>query len=51
MNDALIEAFLCQQEMGNHVNNTFTSDAYKNIVIEMTKLVLGKPFNKQKIKN
>jgi len=51
MNDALIEALLCQQEMGNGVNNNFTSDAYKNIILEMREMFLDKVFGKKKIEN
>ena len=36
MNDNLIEAVLHQQEMENRVDNTFTSYAYRYIVVEMT---------------
>ena len=50
MDDALIEAFMQQHNMGKKVNRTFTTAAYENIVAEVNEK-LNKNLDKEKIKN
>ncbi|KAL4561033.1 hypothetical protein LXL04_033194 [Taraxacum kok-saghyz] len=50
MNSTFIEAMIEQQEAGNRINGTFTSQAYSNMVLEMsTKLNMN--FTKDQLKN
>ncbi|XVF18922.1 hypothetical protein REPUB_Repub11eG0065500 [Reevesia pubescens] len=50
MDDALVDAFLQQHNMGNRVNGTFTKLAYDNIVIEL-KEKFGRDIEKENVKN
>ena len=50
MDEALVDAFLHQQNSGNRVNGTFTPKAYDNIMKEL-KERLGMQIEKDKIKN
>ncbi|XVF23429.1 hypothetical protein REPUB_Repub13aG0037400 [Reevesia pubescens] len=50
MDDALVDAFLHQHNMGNRVNGTFTKHAYDNIVIDL-KEQFGRDIEKEKVKN
>ena len=45
MDDAFIQAMLKEQDKGNRVDGTFTSQAYTNMVDELSK-TLNKDFNK-----
>ncbi|GLU06097.1 hypothetical protein SLE2022_231580 [Rubroshorea leprosula] len=47
MNEALVDAFLHQHNLGNWVNGSFTTKAYENIVNEL-KEKLGKDVDKDK---
>ncbi|KAL4558679.1 hypothetical protein LXL04_036880 [Taraxacum kok-saghyz] len=50
MDSAFIEAMIEQQKAGNRINGTFTSQAYSNMVLEMsTKLNMN--FTKDQLKN
>ncbi|GLT34090.1 hypothetical protein SLA2020_086320 [Shorea laevis] len=50
MDEALMDAFLHQHNLGNRVNGSFTTKAYENIVNEL-KEKLGKEVDKDKVKN
>ena len=50
MDDAFIQAMLKEQDKGNRVDGTFTSQAYANMVDELSK-TLNKDFNKNHLKN
>ncbi|XP_039146886.1 uncharacterized protein LOC120284157 [Dioscorea cayenensis subsp. rotundata] len=51
MDDALIDAYLHQQAMGNRVGGTFTTHALDNIVNEMKDKFPDKPIDKEKLQN
>lgn len=50
MDDAFIQAMLKEQDKCNRVDGTFTSQAYTNMVDELSK-TLNKAFNKNDLKN
>ncbi|XP_061359903.1 uncharacterized protein At2g29880-like [Gastrolobium bilobum] len=50
MDDALIDAFLHQQNDGNKVSGSFTSKAYETIIKELQQK-FGRSFEKEKIKS
>ncbi|KAI9083242.1 hypothetical protein K1719_034774 [Acacia pycnantha] len=50
MDDALIESFTHELDMGHKVNGTFTPTAYANIIAHLTTLV-GFKVDKDKVKN
>ncbi|GLT75857.1 hypothetical protein SLA2020_475510 [Shorea laevis] len=50
MDEAFVDAFLHQHNLGNRVNGSFTTKAYKNIVNEL-KEKLEKNVDKDKVKN
>ncbi|KAJ9544779.1 hypothetical protein OSB04_024486 [Centaurea solstitialis] len=50
MDDAFIQAMLKEQDKGNRVDGTFTSEAYANMVDVLSK-TLNKDFNKKHLKN
>ena len=50
MDDALIDALLHQQHLGNRNGSVFTTHAYDNIVKELQEK-FEKPIDKQKVKN
>ncbi|KAJ9539206.1 hypothetical protein OSB04_031939 [Centaurea solstitialis] len=50
MDEAFIHAMLKEQDKGNRVDGTFTSQAYNNMVDELSK-TLNKPFNKNYLKH
>ncbi|GLT68042.1 hypothetical protein SLA2020_403050 [Shorea laevis] len=50
MDEALMDAFLHQYNLGNRVNGSFTTKAYEHIVNEL-KEKLRKDVNKDKVKN
>ncbi|KAI9126321.1 hypothetical protein K1719_002742 [Acacia pycnantha] len=50
MDDALVDAFLHQQNDGNRVSGTFTSKAYDTIIKELQEK-FGRPFEKEKVKS
>ncbi|KAI9087842.1 hypothetical protein K1719_030172 [Acacia pycnantha] len=50
MDDALIDSFTHELDMGNKVNGTFTPTAYGNIVAHLTKQ-FGFKVDKEKVKN
>ena len=50
MDDALIDAFLHQQNDGNRVGGTFISKAYDTIIKELGEK-FGCPFGKEKVKS
>ncbi|KAI9108531.1 hypothetical protein K1719_020415 [Acacia pycnantha] len=50
MDDALVDAFLHQQNDGNRVSGTFTSKAYDTIIKELQQK-FGRPFEKEKVKS
>ncbi|KAJ9552825.1 hypothetical protein OSB04_016870 [Centaurea solstitialis] len=50
MDDAFIQAMLKEQDKGNRVDGTFTSQAYANMVDGLSK-TLNKDFNKKHLKN
>ncbi|GKV35006.1 hypothetical protein SLEP1_g43328 [Rubroshorea leprosula] len=50
MDEALMDAFLHQHNLGNRVNGSFTTKAFENIVNEL-KEKLGKEVDKDKVKN
>ncbi|GLT26306.1 hypothetical protein SLA2020_013870 [Shorea laevis] len=50
MDEALMDAFLHQHNLGNRVNGSFTTKAYENVVNEL-KEKLGKDVDKDKVKN
>ncbi|WOL11798.1 hypothetical protein Cni_G20562 [Canna indica] len=50
MDDVLLDAFLHQYQIGNKVNGTFTTQAYKNILAEVN-LKLEKNLTKSNIQN
>ncbi|XP_039123465.1 uncharacterized protein LOC120260088 [Dioscorea cayenensis subsp. rotundata] len=51
MDDALIDAYLHQQTMGNRVGGTFTTHALENIVNEVRSKFLDKPIDKERAQN
>ncbi|KAH7688470.1 Myb/SANT-like domain-containing protein [Dioscorea alata] len=51
MDDALIDAYLHQQIMGNRVGGTFTTHALANIVNEVRSKFLDKPIDKERAQN
>ena len=50
MDDAFIQAMLKEQDIGNRVDGTFSSQTYSNMVDELSK-TLNKDFNKNHLKN
>ncbi|GAV88141.1 Myb_DNA-bind_3 domain-containing protein [Cephalotus follicularis] len=50
MDDALVDALLNQQNMGNRVDNVFTTAAYDNMVKELREKI-GVPVEKNHLKN
>ncbi|KAK6932187.1 Myb/SANT-like domain [Dillenia turbinata] len=50
MDDALVDAFMHQYDMGNKMNGTFITKAYENIVKELIEK-FGEWLNKEKVRN
>ncbi|KAJ9544903.1 hypothetical protein OSB04_024610 [Centaurea solstitialis] len=50
MDNAFIQAMLKEQDKGNRIDGTFTSQAYANMVDELSRM-LNKDFNKNHLKN
>ncbi|KAI9110844.1 hypothetical protein K1719_018282 [Acacia pycnantha] len=50
MDDALIDAFMHELDMGHNVNGTFTTTAYDNIIAYLT-MLFGFKVDKDKVKN
>lgn len=51
MDEALIDAFVQQHELGNRVGGTFTTQAYDNILKELKEVFPDKPVDKERVKN
>jgi Myb/SANT-like DNA-binding domain len=51
MDDALIDAYVYQTNVGNRVGGTFTSKAYDLILQELSEKFPDVHFDKEKIKN
>ena len=51
MDDALVDVYLHQHNMGNRVGGSFTPYAFENILKELKKKFLDKPIDKDKIQN
>lgn len=51
MDEAIIDAFLHQHELGNRVGGTFTIQAYDNILRELKEIFSEKPVDKERVKN
>ncbi|KAK9072177.1 hypothetical protein SSX86_008609 [Deinandra increscens subsp. villosa] len=50
MDNAFLQAMITQQDMGNRINDTFTPQAYNNMLAELT-TKLQKDLNKNHLKN
>ncbi|KAH7679457.1 Cytochrome c/b562 domain-containing protein [Dioscorea alata] len=51
MDDALVDAYLHQQTMGNRIGGTFMTHALENIVNELKEKFLDKPIDKERAQN